>query len=421
MRLLSSAELVTLLRVLSTDSTLEQIDELFGKSFPKSEHFRLGYGLSVLLHDQMLTKAQRVVAFSILCDLFRSEQSGTNPFLLFFLDSVEHGKDQREQRYLVQLLFSAPSNRESAKKTPTEILRGLQWASSSEFSSVSLPDLNTLRQLYQDQSPMPTGFGGHGIRAVIPSPVSRGPEGEVLDQLRRLHLRDASADAQKDAEAAAVEAAVSAIADSIGIGGGSSGSGSGSSNGGGSGGVAAADGTAAASEARLGHLETSLTDEEAVEEGMYMETLAAASFSQLRPQFARPLPPMLPITDVELLWTHIEDAASILWDTSLVRRDDSGTGQVRICARSMPRPPPHTTFIPHTHAPCKVRDLMETAFSSPMNPPQQQQLIADIKADPRLVHQCALTPQRLPDLVENNPLVAIECMLCLMGSAQVHE
>ena len=98
MRLLSSAELVTLLRVLSTDSTLEQIDELFGKSFPKSEHFRLGYGLSVLLHDQMLTKAQRVVAFSILCDLFRSEQSGTNPFLLFFLDSVEHGKDQREQR-----------------------------------------------------------------------------------------------------------------------------------------------------------------------------------------------------------------------------------------------------------------------------------------------------------------------------------
>ena len=51
----------------------------------------------------------------------------------------------------------------------------------------------------------------------------------------------------------------------------------------------------------------------------------------------------------------------------------------------------------------------------------QARLPADTKADPRVVHQCALTPQRLPDLVENNPLVAIECMLCLMGSAQVHE
>ena len=177
---LSSAELVNLLRILSQEDTkLEDIDELFGKSFPKSEHFRLGCGLCILLHDQLLTKSQRIVAFSILCDLFRSEQSGTNPFLLFFLDSVENGTDQCEQRHLVQLLFSAPSNRESSKKTPSEILRGLNWQATSDLSSANLPDLNTLRELYQDQSPMPSGFAGHGIRAVLPSPVSRGIEGET--------------------------------------------------------------------------------------------------------------------------------------------------------------------------------------------------------------------------------------------------
>ena len=47
-----------------------------------------------------------------------------------------------------------------------------------------------------------------------------------------------------------------------------------------------------------------------------------------------------------------------------------------------------------------------TSFpSSPMTPPQQQQLINELKTDPRLIHQCALVPQRLPELVENNPLV----------------
>ena len=184
---LSSAELVNLLRVLSQEDTkLEDIDEFFGKSFPKSEHFRLGCGLCILLHDQLLTKSQRIVAFSILCDLFRSEQSGTNPFLLFFLDSVENGTDQCEQRHLVQLLFSAPSNRESSKKTPSEILRGLNWQATSEFST-TLPDLNTLRELYQDQSPMPSGFAGHGIRAVLPSPVSRGIEGTAAHPLNTHH------------------------------------------------------------------------------------------------------------------------------------------------------------------------------------------------------------------------------------------
>ena len=55
---------------------------------------------------------QRITAFSILCDLYRWEQSGVNPFMLFFLDSVEQSSDICEKKFLVQLLCSAPSNRE---------------------------------------------------------------------------------------------------------------------------------------------------------------------------------------------------------------------------------------------------------------------------------------------------------------------
>ena len=32
---------------------------------------------------------QRIVAFSILCELYRNEANGTNPFLPFFLDALE--------------------------------------------------------------------------------------------------------------------------------------------------------------------------------------------------------------------------------------------------------------------------------------------------------------------------------------------
>lgn len=61
-----------------------------------------------------------------------------------------------------------------------------------------------------------------------------------------------------------------------------------------------------------------------------------------------------------------------------------------------------------------LREAMCRAFRSPLVPAQQQQILAALEEDSKSVFQCGLTPQRLPELVDNNPVIAAEALLKLM-------
>ncbi|XP_030505893.1 uncharacterized protein LOC115720847 isoform X1 [Cannabis sativa] len=120
--------------------------------------------------------------------------------------------------------------------------------------------------------------------------------------------------------------------------------------------------------------------------------LSSLSMEGLGPHWSRPVPPRLPLQDGELVWLNPGDNHELLWDYGMCVDTSRGTA---------------------------VRDLITKALKGPLVPNQQEQVLLELANDPKLVYHCGLTPRKLPELVENNPLIAVEVLTKLINSPEI--
>ncbi|XP_055835227.1 uncharacterized protein LOC129903698 isoform X2 [Solanum dulcamara] len=122
--------------------------------------------------------------------------------------------------------------------------------------------------------------------------------------------------------------------------------------------------------------------------------LSNLSLEGLGPQWIRPHPPRLPVLDGELVWLNPDYNYELLWDHGMCADTSRGAA---------------------------VRDLIAKALKGPLVPAQQEQVLLELANDPKLVYHCGLTPRKLPELVENNPVIAVEVLVKLVNSPEIAE
>jgi hypothetical protein len=124
--------------------------------------------------------------------------------------------------------------------------------------------------------------------------------------------------------------------------------------------------------------------------------LQARQLSQgvFEPRWIRPAPPRCEADANEVVWMDVDALAfEVLWDV--------GIGSEDVTVE-------------------ELKKLLGQAFREPLQPAQQKQLLERLDDGfSRLAGQSGLSPKRLPELVENNPAIAIEVLLKLMSSNQI--
>lgn len=271
-----------------------------------------------------------------MCDLYRNETTGINPFLPVFLEALEKGSDASEKKFIMHLLSSTPSNRETSKKNAKTVLAEFRVTSTAPTTTLPL-DVDALRSVYQELAPVVPQFRSAGIRNVITD--------SELDLQEHLNHHGVTSLAMAPNE--------------------------------------------------MSSLQLPSFDELSIEEmALTGEESSSLSLLSFEPSFMRLPPPLLEPETSELIWLNPDYCPTVLWDGTMF--EDSSRGM-------------------------ELRELMAKAFNGPLIPSQQQKVLTELEMDPKLVYHCSLSPQRLPDLVENNPMIAIECLLKLMSSNQITE
>ncbi|CAO1310424.1 unnamed protein product [Diamesa hyperborea] len=128
-------------------------------------------------------------------------------------------------------------------------------------------------------------------------------------------------------------------------------------------------------------------------EGMYRRDTPLKSL--FRPEFMTIAPPLLPVDD-ELVWFDITNPVGHkpVFDLNMIETQYTET---------------------------EAKKLVALSFKQALSLQDQKVLESELEKDADLVYHIGLTPKKLPELVENNPMIAIKILLMLMNSSQITE
>ena len=108
--MLSPKELTVLLSILNEEEkSMEAVSMQFQRAFSKQDHFKVGCCIYLMLKDGLLGKVtNRLSAYYILFDLYKTEPLTSNPFLPIFVDTLKKDLEPLERNFLVQLITNPP-------------------------------------------------------------------------------------------------------------------------------------------------------------------------------------------------------------------------------------------------------------------------------------------------------------------------
>lgn len=122
--------------------------------------------------------------------------------------------------------------------------------------------------------------------------------------------------------------------------------------------------------------------------------IAEVSIQGFQPDFIRPTPTPLPISEDEPMWLSPNIVSDVLWDYNM-------------CVNN------NTISV--------IKELFQKALKSNLQPEEIKVLTDAFDKDPKLVFKCGITPKELPQLVEQNPSVASAVLIKLLSSFQLHQ
>ena len=375
--MLTLRESQTLLEILQTSgTTLEAAAIAFQRAFVRAEHFRVAAALCVLIEDGLLPRPQRPVALFIIHDLYKSDTPAVHPFCPFLVGLLQtRGGSGASREATCSASCRHQRRRAPAKKTPAEL--EAMWPTGGE--GLPLPNLVRVAELAAHAATCKLRRTPRTPRRAIswrrrpfpplPRPLSARaslfPSSTTLTRpLSRVPFRPCRRACEQARRArgqvpAMRRAGISPLVADV-------------------------------QQPELRRMGAPPRRRSRPVLGLEQQL----GLLRLEPQLLRPPPPLLGSRDEEIIWLnpHAEHSFDVLWDHSMCADNVKGA---------------------------EVRELMSKAFRGPLVPGQQQQVLAELESDGKLVYHCGLTPKRLPDLVENNPVIAIEVLLKLMSSSQI--